>query len=230
VITCIDVADYFLAQAATINAPMTCSKLQKLVYFAQAWHLYLYKTPLFEEDFETWLQGPRLPQLYTTFGASKSKNIELPPWYNPNKAIEKLGDKVQHLEQVDTMYAHLTNDKLDSLVWEEVPFIKAKRENTLSHTYKVQPAIVKKEWMMNYEPDNNQTEEEEKEYKELSVKNSDGVPEGVFNLYFSKQRVVDILETYTFKSVFSFWHLFTYTVLMIATMIVVSCWMQYLAA
>lgn len=219
-ITCVDVADYFLAQAAAISAPMTCSKLQKLVYYAQAWHLYLYKTPLFEEDFEAWLQGPRLLELYTTFGASKNKNIELPPWYNPNIAVEKLGDKLDLLEQIETTYAYLTNSELDNIIAEETPFIKAKRENTLSPTYKVQPAIVRKEWMMNFEPDSNQ---EEKDSKAVIV-NSDDVPEGVFNHYFTQARVQVIVEEILDKRTYrlNLTDTILYTLFMILIMIGVS--------
>ena len=42
-------------------------KLQKLVYYAQAWHLALRDVPLFEEDFEAWVHGPVIPALYQEY-------------------------------------------------------------------------------------------------------------------------------------------------------------------
>lgn len=63
-ITYMDVADFFLAFANECGDFMSNLRLQKLVYYAQAWHLANYDTPLFEEDFEAWIHGPALPALY----------------------------------------------------------------------------------------------------------------------------------------------------------------------
>ena len=37
---------------------MTAKKLEKLVYYAQAWHLARHQRPLFPETIEAWAQGP----------------------------------------------------------------------------------------------------------------------------------------------------------------------------
>ncbi|MFM7449668.1 MAG: Panacea domain-containing protein [Leptolyngbyaceae cyanobacterium] len=34
------------------------------MYYAQAWHLALFEQPLFNEDFEAWIHGPVVPELY----------------------------------------------------------------------------------------------------------------------------------------------------------------------
>ncbi|MGO9794311.1 MAG: Panacea domain-containing protein [Solirubrobacteraceae bacterium] len=39
-------------------------KLQKLVYYAQAWHLALHDKPLFREAIEAWANGPVVRELY----------------------------------------------------------------------------------------------------------------------------------------------------------------------
>ncbi|MBU4370199.1 DUF4065 domain-containing protein [Patescibacteria group bacterium] len=66
-ITCQDVADYFLAFANETEDPITNLKLQKLVYYAQAWHLANYSKPLFDADFEAWVHGPVIPSLYFSY-------------------------------------------------------------------------------------------------------------------------------------------------------------------
>lgn len=43
---------------------MTPMKIQKLVYYAQAWYLKLFKTPLVDEYFSRWEHGPVIPSLY----------------------------------------------------------------------------------------------------------------------------------------------------------------------
>jgi uncharacterized phage-associated protein len=46
------VADYFLWSARECGDLLTNLRLQKLVYYAQAWFLALYDEPLFDGEFE----------------------------------------------------------------------------------------------------------------------------------------------------------------------------------
>lgn len=55
-----DVAKYICAQAGA----MTAVKLQKLVYYCQAWSLVWDEEPLFEEEIQAWANGPVVPELY----------------------------------------------------------------------------------------------------------------------------------------------------------------------
>ena len=57
-----DVAKYVLNHAGA----MTTMKLQKLVYYCQAWSLAWDGVPLFDEDFQAWANGPACPELYET--------------------------------------------------------------------------------------------------------------------------------------------------------------------
>jgi len=55
-----DVARYILSE----KGPMTAMKLQKLVYYCQAWSLVWDGKPLFEEKIEAWASGPVVRDLY----------------------------------------------------------------------------------------------------------------------------------------------------------------------
>jgi uncharacterized phage-associated protein len=55
-----DVAAFILGE----RGPMSAMKLQKLVYYAQAWQLVWEERPLFEERIEAWANGPVVPALY----------------------------------------------------------------------------------------------------------------------------------------------------------------------
>ncbi|MCH9650829.1 MAG: DUF4065 domain-containing protein [Deltaproteobacteria bacterium] len=55
-----DVAAYILKSAGS----MTAMKLQKLVYYAQAWSLVWDDRPLFQARIEAWANGPVSPELY----------------------------------------------------------------------------------------------------------------------------------------------------------------------
>ncbi|MGW4521128.1 type II toxin-antitoxin system antitoxin SocA domain-containing protein [Amycolatopsis sp. NPDC004378] len=46
------------------TGPVTTMKLQKLVYYSQAWHLVFHSMPLFEDAIEAWPQGPVTRSLY----------------------------------------------------------------------------------------------------------------------------------------------------------------------
>lgn len=55
-----DAAKYILEK----QGPMSTMKLQKLCYYCQAWSLVWDDAPLFEEDFEAWVNGPVCPVLF----------------------------------------------------------------------------------------------------------------------------------------------------------------------
>ncbi|MEN8218208.1 MAG: type II toxin-antitoxin system antitoxin SocA domain-containing protein [Pseudomonadota bacterium] len=62
------IADWFLASIDR-EAGDTIShfKLQKLMYYTQAWSLAINGKCLFDEDFEAWTHGPVLPSLWYRF-------------------------------------------------------------------------------------------------------------------------------------------------------------------
>ncbi len=63
-----DVADFFIAFANSHGDPITNLKLQKLVYYAQAWYLANYHKPLFmDAEFQAWVHGPVILELYRQY-------------------------------------------------------------------------------------------------------------------------------------------------------------------
>ena len=61
-----DVARHILDQLApsAFGDRVTAWKLQKLVYYAQAWSLVWDEQPLFDEEIQAWANGPVCPDLY----------------------------------------------------------------------------------------------------------------------------------------------------------------------
>lgn len=55
-----DVTKFILSKMGSITA----MKLQKLIYYCQAWSLVWDGKPLFEERIEAWASGPVVPELY----------------------------------------------------------------------------------------------------------------------------------------------------------------------
>ncbi len=59
-VSVLDVAAYILEK----QGAMTTMKLQKLVYYSQAWSLVWDEEPLFEEPIEAWANGPVVRELF----------------------------------------------------------------------------------------------------------------------------------------------------------------------
>lgn len=52
-----DVAEYVLSEVGYVST----MKLQKLVFYSQAYSLVTLDEPLFSDDFEAWVNGPVCP-------------------------------------------------------------------------------------------------------------------------------------------------------------------------
>jgi uncharacterized phage-associated protein len=77
-----DVAAYILQK----EGGMTTWKLQKLVYYAQAWHTTWVGSRLFPERIEAWANGPVVPELYREHRGEYSRDAW--PRGNPENLTE----------------------------------------------------------------------------------------------------------------------------------------------
>lgn len=58
--TAFDVAKYILSKKGS----MTAMKLQKLLYYCQAWSLVWDEQPIFDNTIQAWANGPVVPSVY----------------------------------------------------------------------------------------------------------------------------------------------------------------------
>jgi uncharacterized phage-associated protein len=116
--TAIDIANWFLASIdREVGDPITPLKLQKLVYYAQAWALALLERPLFEEDLEAWTHGPVVPSLFEQF---KDNGLEALPY--PDE-VPLFDSEVEILlEEILDVYGHLPVRQLEKLIQNEAPW------------------------------------------------------------------------------------------------------------
>ena len=56
----VDVAEYILE----LHGPMATMKLHKLLYYCQAYCLVTQDRPMFDLDFQAWVNGPVIPELF----------------------------------------------------------------------------------------------------------------------------------------------------------------------
>jgi uncharacterized phage-associated protein len=118
-----DVADYILLVADASGEPVTNLKLQKLVYYAQAWSLALRDTLLFDEKIKAWVHGPVVPQLYHRF---KDYGVNLIP-KNGDRIPELTAGEQSLLDDVLDVYLGFSSWDLERLTHEEEPWIEARR-------------------------------------------------------------------------------------------------------
>ena len=76
-----DVAKFFIGLASDQAKQdhgdlMTNLRLQKLLYFAQGWHLARYGRPLFDDDIEAWRLGPVVRSVYNEYKAYGKSGID----------------------------------------------------------------------------------------------------------------------------------------------------------
>lgn len=60
-------ASYIIQKFHEYEDLITNLKLQKLLYYVQGWHLGKYKKPIFFQDFEAWVHGPVIPEVYQKY-------------------------------------------------------------------------------------------------------------------------------------------------------------------
>ncbi len=71
----LDVAKWFILQAAENEAELSNLKLQKLLYYAQGHSLAVTGKPLFDAPIEAWDHGPVVVDVYRAFKSFGAQNI-----------------------------------------------------------------------------------------------------------------------------------------------------------
>ncbi len=135
-VTAEQVAEYFLHLVdRDAGDSMTNLRLQKLVYYTQAWHLAVTGQPLFGDDFQAWIHGPVIPELYRryrTHGWDPIPAKELDEWEalsyhsDPSNDIDSVAKSV--IEDVWGYYGSYSAKGLEALTHQESPWQDARRD------------------------------------------------------------------------------------------------------
>ena len=113
----LDVASYVLEKSGA----MTAWKLQKLVYYCQAWSLVWDERPLFKARIEAWANGPVCPELYRS--------------HRGQFLVDKIGggnprplgkDARETIDAVLKYYGGMTSQELRNLTHMEEPWKNAR--------------------------------------------------------------------------------------------------------
>lgn len=117
-----DVAKYFihLSEESTPYA-ITPLKLQKLVYYAQGFHLRDTGKPLFYEDLLAWDHGPVVRKLYNDYKHLGYFTIAQEPFNNDNNELNRR--EIKTINNVWEKYGHLDGKFLEELTHQEDPWL-----------------------------------------------------------------------------------------------------------
>ncbi|NEU29924.1 DUF4065 domain-containing protein [bacterium LRH843] len=127
-ISAYQVANYFLYKSHhddTARYTISPLKLQKLVYYAEAWYTTMNNNEenLIKEDFEAWVHGPVVPSLYgkyREYGYHQIDKVDSEP-------LSSLSDKVKNfLDSIWEIYGHFEAKELEKLTHYEDPWKMAR--------------------------------------------------------------------------------------------------------
>lgn len=112
-----DVAEHILSRLGEIST----LKLQKLVYYAQAWHLVWENRPLFASRIEAWANGPMCPDLYELHrGKYDISTVR-------GRSDRLSEDEAESVDAVVKFYKKYDGQQLSDLTHDEAPWQQARK-------------------------------------------------------------------------------------------------------
>jgi uncharacterized phage-associated protein len=109
---------------------MSNLKLQKLLYYAQGFHLAMYDAPIFAEDIRAWQYGPVVPEVYSEFKKFGSGSIDVLSLVG---AVELDERENSLIIDVWNVYGQYSAFRLMEFTHEEPPWKSTPLNQVISH-------------------------------------------------------------------------------------------------
>jgi len=120
----LDVANLIISKTGTIDV----WKLQKLVYYCQAWSLVWDNQPMFSERIEAWSGGPACVELYQKYkGQHEVKDYD----FTSGKIFTS--DEIETVDAIIRDYGDKKNYELRMLTQMEDPWLEARGDVPFMH-------------------------------------------------------------------------------------------------
>ncbi|MFA5095326.1 MAG: type II toxin-antitoxin system antitoxin SocA domain-containing protein [Candidatus Paceibacterota bacterium] len=142
-VSALTVAEYFIDKANKDKKGITNKKLQKLVYYAQAWFLVFNNQKLFNEKIEAWVHGPAIKSLYVKYKDFGFNYIQKEADATLIKTIPTEAKKL--LDEIWSVYGGLDADYLEMLTHNETPWKEAREglESSKNSENEISPKTMK---------------------------------------------------------------------------------------
>jgi uncharacterized phage-associated protein len=140
----LEVGLYFLYLANKAGKKITNKKMQKLVYYAQAWSLVVNNKKLFADKIEAWVHGPAVRSLYVKYREFGFNPIIKD--VNQQSVEMFLAKDKKLMNEVWDLYGSLDAGYLEMLTHSEAPWQEAREglQNSESSNSEISPKIMKK--------------------------------------------------------------------------------------
>ena len=120
------ICNYFIKKAKANGEVITNKKVQKLLYYAQAWSVTLRDKTLFDEPVEAWVHGPAIKKVYDRF--SQFGRDDIASQYSVAQLVTTDIDEDENelLKVIWDNYGKYTAEDLEMLAHSESPWQKAR--------------------------------------------------------------------------------------------------------
>ena len=105
-------------------------KLQKLLYYAQGFHLAMHSEALFPEQIRAWEHGPVVPQVWQEYRDHGAGAIPRPAEVPMN---EFTGAQAEVIKEVYAVFGQFSAWKLRNMTHDETPWTSTARDGVIAH-------------------------------------------------------------------------------------------------
>lgn len=119
------IACYFIQKNKVENKGLTNKKLQKLLYYSQAWSLVLLNKKLFTDPIEAWVHGPAIKKVYEFFKGYGFQ--EIPSEFDDSCLASLKNDETKILDTIWDVYGKYDGNYLEVLSHSESPWQLARK-------------------------------------------------------------------------------------------------------
>ncbi len=124
------IADYFLKKThPEFGDAISNLKLQKMIYYAQGFHLAMFNKPFFEDNIIAWEHGPVVENLYFKYKEYGAGEIPSPISINLKDFNQ---DQIDLLDEVFEVYGQFSAWKLRNMTHSERPWVETPKNQIIS--------------------------------------------------------------------------------------------------
>ncbi|AZI38537.1 Panacea domain-containing protein [Epilithonimonas vandammei] len=123
-----NISDYIIYRLKSEgNQSLSFLKLQKLLFYTQAWHLAFTGDPLFDEKFQAWIHGPVSRQIFDNYKNSKYMYSEMTLKDIISERYKSIKPEIKvHVDSVLDSYASFSSSELETMTHQEEPWLSAR--------------------------------------------------------------------------------------------------------
>lgn len=180
-----ELASYIIMKCNKDNKDISNKKLQKMVFYCQAYHIARYKEKLIDNEFEAWVHGAVLPVLYNDYSCYGYRNINIYNEEEYNNSRNNLGEYLSDfLDRIIDKFSSLSANEIEDLNHNELPWQEARTGYAANENCN---EVISEECIYNYYSQLLYEEAkgcmENKKAKKISIKNK--------NLIMAKKRLAE---------------------------------------